>query len=105
MEIKKRTKEDLRNDVEDFKVVTNDLLKLFESKNEGYGGLWSVNDLKLRFADIERKFVRLAAQVWYETYSASASDILESAKDLTAYGVLMIIEIKRILRKELNNEK
>ena len=99
MEIRERTKEELHKDLLDYVAVVGKLIKLFESKNEGYGGLWAVNDLKMRFADIERKFVRLAAQVWYESSPASLEEIYESVRDMASYTILMMIEIERKMKE------
>lgn len=94
MIIANRNEKELQKDVDEFKDITHRLAELFEKKNKGYGGLWYVKSMRMRFADIERKFIRLVAQLWRKG-SYDHDDVHETIKDLIVYCIMALIELER----------
>ena len=99
MIIRDRTDAQIEQDTEDFKLLLNELKELQASKNSGieYAGTWACADLKLRFADVHRKFVRLLGQIWRTpTANHNLKNIRESFRDLAVYAVLGMLETDRL---------
>lgn len=99
MIIRDRTDEQIQQDAVDLCQALSEIRGLALAKNsgDGYAGTWACADLRLRFADVHRKFVRLLAQVWRRPPEKhNLPDIRETYRDLAVYSLLGLIETDRL---------
>lgn len=101
MIIRKRSPEQIETDAKQLREVLEQAFATATKKNSaatGYGGSWAQADLRVRFTDIARKFVRLLPQVWDRApeLGYDFEDIEETGLDLLVYSAYLVMEARRL---------
>ena len=78
-----------------FKKILDEMLAISQKKQHDYRGAATTNQygMKMRFADIWRKFARLEAMMWYDTVPKTDEKLKETLIDLANYCIIATIMV------------